>query len=188
MGSWELFGIAVSLAMDAFAVSICKGLATGRVSMKQAGICGLWFGGFQALMPFIGWLLGSRFYQLISSVDHWIAFILLFLIGANMLRESFGKEEADKSLTDFSCKVMFPLAIATSIDALAVGITFALFVRNILPVLVLIGVTTFIISFAGVRLGSFLGLRIKTLAERLGGVVLILIGVKILVEHLGLLG
>ena len=188
MGLIELFLIAVGLSMDAFAVSICKGLAMEKCTIKKAGIVGLYFGGFQALMPSIGYLLGVQFQDLITSIDHWIAFILLGIIGANMIKEAVGScdecEEHDDSL-DF--KTMFGLAVATSIDALAVGITFAFLRVNIVPAVCFIGMTTFVISFAGVKIGNVVGTKYQKKAELAGGIILILIGVKILIEHLGLL-
>ena len=183
MGSYELFLIAVSLSMDAFAVSVCKGLSVGRPRLGHCLICGSWFGGFQALMPLVGWLLGVRFQGLIVSVDHWIAFVLLGLIGFNMVRESRGGE-AEELDSSFGLRAMLPLAVATSIDALAVGVTFAfLQVDNIVLAVAFIGVTTFVLSAAGVRVGSVFGSRFKSRAELAGGLILIGMGVKILVEH-----
>ncbi|MBQ1343023.1 MAG: manganese efflux pump [Firmicutes bacterium] len=182
----ELFLLAVGLAMDAFAVSVCKGLALPRVDMKKALAAGLWFGGFQALMPLLGYLLGSRFASYIADFDHWIAFVLLALIGGNMIRESFGdEEEADAS---FGVRAMLPLALATSIDALAVGLTFAFLSVRVLPAVTLIGVVTLIISMIGVKLGNLFGARFRGKAEFAGGLILILLGVKILLQHLGILG
>ena len=181
----ELFLIGVGLSMDAFAVSICKGLSVRRLSWKHALLAGLYFGGFQFLMPVIGWLLGYRFEELIQSIDHWIAFVLLGLIGANMIKESFG--EADELSDDFGFRTMLLLAVATSIDALAVGVTFAFLEVKILPAAALIGVTTFALSAAGIWIGHVFGARFKARAERLGGVILILIGLKILLEHLGII-
>ena len=186
MSLWELFVIAVGLSMDAFAVSICKGLSVGRVSPRHALTCGVWFGGFQALMPLLGFLLGSRFQGLITSVDHWIAFVLLCLIGGNMVRESFGGEEEQLSAS-FSPAAMLPLAVATSIDALAVGVTFAFLSVDIGPAVGFIGCTTLVLSAAGVKVGGIFGDRWKAPAERFGGVGLILMGCKILLEHLGIL-
>ena len=182
MNIFELLLLAVGLAMDAFAVSVCKGLSVERLKPRHPITAGLYFGGFQALMPLIGWLLGSQFESLIKSVDHWIAFGLLVLIGANMIRESFGGE--DEQNASFSFKAMLPLAIATSIDALAVGVTFAFLEVNIVPAITLIGVITFAISAAGVKIGNVFGTRFKSKAEFAGGVILILLGIKILVEHL----
>ena len=183
MRLYELFIIAVSLSMDAFAVSVCKGLYVGRPRLGHCLICGSWFGGFQALMPLVGWLLGVRFQGLIVSVDHWIAFVLLGLIGFNMVRESRGGE-AEELDSSFGLRAMLPLAVATSIDALAVGVTFAfLQVDNIVLAVAFIGVTTFVLSAAGVRVGSVFGSRFKSRAELAGGLILIGMGVKILVEH-----
>ena len=182
MGFIELFILAVGLSMDAFAVSICKGLSVQRLRPRHALICGAYFGGFQALMPLIGWLLGRQFEELIKSIDHWIAFGLLVLIGANMIRESFGKDEEVND--SFSFKTMLPLAIATSIDALAVGVTFAFLEVQIVPAISLIGVTTFAISAAGVKIGNVFGTKYKSKAELAGGIILILLGIKILIEHL----
>ena len=182
MGIIELFLFAVSLSMDAFAVSVCKGLSVKTLRPRHGVIAGLYFGGFQALMPLIGWLLGRQFEGLIKSVDHWVAFVLLALIGANMVRESFGKDEEVND--SFSFKTMLPLAVATSIDALAVGMTFAFLEVQILPAIALIGVTTFAFSAAGVKIGNVFGVRFKSKAELAGGVILILLGIKILVEHL----
>lgn len=186
MSIGELFVIAVGLSMDAFAVSVCKGLSAGRVRLGHALTAGIWFGGFQALMPFLGWLLGSRFQSFISSVDHWIAFLLLGLIGLNMVRESRSQEEEEVGAS-FAPKAMLPLAVATSIDALTVGITFAFLQVDILWAITLIGVTTFVLSAIGVKAGGIVGERGKSRAELAGGLVLILMGCKILVEHLGLI-
>lgn len=182
----ELLLIAVGLSMDAFAVSICKGLSVQRAQPRQMVCVGLYFGGFQALMPLLGYLLGTQFESFITSVDHWIAFVLLGLIGGNMIRESFGKEERlDDS---FGFRAMLPLAIATSIDALAMGVTFAFLQVEIVPAVLCIGVMTFALSAVGLKVGNVFGARYKATAERLGGLVLILMGVKILLQHLGLLG
>ena len=187
MGLIELFLIAVGLSMDAFAVSVCKGLAMPKCTFKKAAIVGLWFGGFQALMPAIGYVLRAQFQEAIASKDHWIAFVLLALIGGNMIHEALDndEEEADASL---NVKTMFLLAVATSIDALAIGITFAFLKVNIIPAVCFIGIVTFIISFAGVKIGNVFGARYKNKAEIVGGVILILLGLKILLEHLGFLG
>lgn len=185
MGFAELLLIAVGLSMDAMAVSVCKGLSVRKLQVKHALLAGLYFGGFQFLMPVMGWLLGYRFEAMIKSVDHWIAFVLLVLIGLNMLRESFSSEEELDS--DFGFRTMVLLAIATSIDALAVGVTFAFLEVRILPAAGLIGVTTFLLSALGVWVGHVFGQRFRSSAERLGGVILIGIGVKILLEHLGIL-
>ena len=186
MKVWELFVIAVGLSMDAFAVSICKGLAAKNVRREQPVIAGLYFGGFQALMPLAGYLLGSRFQSMIQRVDHWIAFVLLALIGANMVRASQG--EAEHLDDSFTPGTMLPLAVATSIDALAVGVTFAFLNVRIIPAAALIGVTTFALSAIGMRLGNVFGARYQARAELAGGIVLILMGVKILLEHTGILG
>ncbi|RHG61264.1 manganese efflux pump MntP [Coprococcus comes] len=187
MGLIELFLIAVGLSMDAFAVSVCKGLAMPKCTFKKAAIVGLWFGGFQALMPAIGYILGAQFQEAIASIDHWIAFVLLALIGGNMIHEALDndEEEADASL---DVKTMFLLAVATSIDALAIGITFAFLKVSIIPAVCFIGIVTFIISFAGVKIGNVFGARYKNKAEIVGGVILILLGLKILLDHLGFLG
>ena len=187
MSIWELFVIAVGLSMDAFAVSVCKGLSAGRVRLGHALTAGIWFGGFQALMPFLGWLLGSRFQSFISSVDHWIAFLLLGLIGRNMIRESRSQEEEEVGAS-FAPKAMLPLAVATSIDALAVGVTFAFLRVEIGPAVSCIGVITFLLSAAGVYIGGAFGDRFQGKAELAGGVILVLMGSKILLEHLGFLG
>ncbi|MBO8443388.1 MAG: manganese efflux pump [Spirochaetes bacterium] len=189
MSLFELFLIAVGLSMDAFAVAICKGLATGRVKLGQMVIVGLWFGIFQAFMPLIGYLLGVNFSTLIQSIDHWIAFILLGLIGANMIREALGGDEecCNEEDASYSIRAMLPLAIATSIDALAVGVSFAFLSVDIVPAVSFIGVCTFILSAFGVKIGSVFGLRFKKKAEIAGGVILILMGAKILLEHLGLI-
>ena len=184
MGFIELFILAVGLSMDAFAVSVCKGLGAGRVKFKHMLACGLWFGGFQALMPLIGYLLGVKFQHLIVKFDHWIAFVLLAVIGVNMLREALGDDDDEEMTAAFGPKAMFPLAVATSIDALAVGVTFAFLQVRIILAVSLIGVTTFILSGIGVKVGGFCGMKWKKRAEFAGGVILILIGLKILIEHL----
>ncbi len=186
MTLFNLFLIAVGLSMDAFAVSVCKGLAMEKAPLKKAAVAGAWFGSFQALMPLIGYLLGSRFAKYITRIDHWIAFILLALIGINMIKEAFSKEEEKASSTMYF-KEMFLLAVATSIDALAVGITFAFLRVDILPAVSLIGITTFLLSIAGVKAGNLFGSRYKSKAELAGGILLILMGTKILLEHLGIL-
>ena len=186
MTLFNLFLIAVGLSMDAFAVSVCKGLAMEKAPLKKAAVAGAWFGSFQALMPLIGYLLGSRFEKYITRIDHWIAFILLALIGINMIKEAFSKEEEKASSTMYF-KEMFLLAVATSIDALAVGITFAFLRVDILPAVSLIGITTFLLSIAGVKAGNVFGSRYKSKAELAGGILLILMGTKILLEHLGIL-
>ena len=185
MGLIELFIIAVGLSMDAFAVSICKGLSVSRVKLSHCLIIGAYFGAFQAIMPLTGYFLGSQFQSFITSVDHWIAFILLCLIGINMVKES--REEAEKESADFSPRAMFPLAIATSIDALAVGVTFAFLQVDIVPAVGFIGGTTFILSAIGVCAGHIVGGKFKSHSELFGGLVLIIMGFKILLEHLGIL-
>ena len=187
MGLIELFLIAVGLSMDAFAVSVCKGLAMPKCTFKKAAIVGLWFGGFQALMPAIGYVLGAQFQETIASIDHWRAFVLLALIGGNMIHEALDNDEEDADAS-LDVKTMFLLAVATSIDALAIGITFAFLKVNIIPAVCFIGIVTFIISFAGVKIGNVFGVRYKNKAEIVGGVILILLGLKILLEHLGFLG
>lgn len=186
MGLLELFLLAVGLSMDAFAVSICKGLSIRSLKVRQALIVGLWFGAFQALMPTIGYLLGSAFTSLIESVDHWIAFVLLAIIGGNMIREGV-KGDDEKCDPSLSFGVMLMLAVATSIDALAVGVTFAFLRVELLPAVTLIGLTTFVISAAGVKIGHLFGTRYQAKAELFGGAVLVLIGLKILLEHLGVI-
>ena len=182
----NLFLIAVGLSMDAFAVSVCKGLAMEKAPLKKAATAGIWFGSFQALMPLGGYLLGSRFEKYITHIDHWIAFLLLALIGGNMIIESFSKNEQETSSTMYF-KEMFLLAVATSIDALAVGITFAFLRVDILPAVCFIGITTFILSVVGVKVGNIFGSRYKSKAELAGGILLVLMGLKILLEHLGIL-
>ena len=183
MGMIELFLLGVGLSMDAFAVSICKGLGVRKVRPNHMLCCGLWFGGFQALMPLIGYLLGSAFESYITKIDHWIAFVLLVFIGVNMIREALSDEEEQTSAS-FSFKTMLFMAIATSIDALAVGITFAFLGVNIGMALTLIGCTTFVFSAAGVKIGNVFGKKYQAKAEIVGGVILIAIGCKILMEHL----
>ncbi|MFR7991419.1 MAG: manganese efflux pump MntP family protein [Lachnospiraceae bacterium] len=185
MGLLELFIIAVGLSMDAFAVSVCKGLSVGKVQPKHLLITGLYFGGFQSVMPLIGYFLGSSFQSLITNIDHWIAFVLLALIGINMIRES--GNPAGHLDPSFNVRAMLPLAVATSIDALAVGITFAFLRVHIVPAVSFIGCITFVLSAAGVKLGSIFGNKYESAAELIGGIVLILMGLKILLEHLGIL-
>lgn len=186
MGILELIFISIGLAMDAFAVSICKGLSVKKVKAKHYFIAGGYFGGFQAIMPLIGYLLGISFQNLIVSIDHWIAFILLGIIGINMIKESLGDDE---NINDsFSFKDMLPLAIATSIDALAIGITFAFLKVNIILAVFFIGTITFVFSALGIKIGSIFGDKFKNKAELIGGIVLIIIGIKILLEHLGIIG
>lgn len=187
MGFVELFILAIGLSMDAFAVSICKGLAMKKASWKAQLCCGAWFGGFQALMPLIGYFLGTLFIDAISAIDHWVAFGLLVIIGVNMLREALGSEE-ETADADLSVKTMFIMAVATSIDALAVGISLAMAgVANIWLAVLLIGATTFALSAIGVKVGNVFGSRYEKKAEIVGGVILILLGVKILLEHLGVI-
>ena len=183
----ELLLIGVGLSMDAFAVSICKGLAMRRVNKKQAFVIGLFFGGFQALMPALGYLLGSQFESMITQIDHWIAFVLLGIIGSSMIKESREDEEEEVSAS-FDVKTMLALAVATSIDALAVGVTFAFLHVNIVWAVTFIGCTTFVLSAIGVKAGNVFGMKYKSRAELVGGVILILMGIKILLEHLGFLG
>ena len=182
---WELLVLAVGLSMDAFAVSVCKGLALRRVGLKECLTAGVWFGAFQALMPLLGFFLGATFAEKITAVDHWIAFVLLGLIGANMIRESFGEAEGVSSA--MTPGAMLPLAVATSIDALAVGVTFALLTIKIIPAVATIGVITCALSALGVKLGSVFGARWRSRAELAGGIILVLLGTKILLEHLGIL-
>ena len=183
-----LFVLAVGLSMDAFAVAVCKGLAMKKMSWKNAVIVGLWFGTFQALMPVIGYFLGVSFADRIKSVDHWIAFVLLAFIGGNMIHEALDKSNTPDSDNSFSIKTMFVLAVATSIDALAVGITFALLPNvKIITAILSIGAVTFILSAIGLKAGSLFGLKYKAKAEFTGGLILILIGLKILLEHLGII-
>ena len=188
MGITELFILAVGLSMDAFAVAICKGLATFNLKKKHMLITGLWFGGFQALMPLIRYFLGTAFEKYVTSIDHYIAFILLGAIGANMIKESFEKDDEDKCGDCYSFKTMFVMAVATSIDALAVGVSFAFLRVSIVWSVLFIGVITFVLSAIGVKIGSVFGAKYKSKAEIAGGIVLILIGTKILLEHLGVLG
>lgn len=187
MSLFTLFVTAVGLSMDAFAVSVCKGLAMKKLSMKKALIIGLWFGGFQALMPAIGYLLGSRFERYVTAIDHWIAFVLLALIGANMIKEALSGDESCEANDSVDIKTMLMLAVATSIDALAVGVTYAFLKVAILPAVLFIGGVTFLLSIAGVKAGNVFGIKYKSRAELAGGVILIVMGLKILLEHLGLL-
>lgn len=178
----ELLIIAVGLSMDAFAVSIAKGLSVPKVLPQHSLCVGCWFGGFQALMPLVGFFLGVTFSRFVTSVDHWIAFFLLGLIGLNMIRESFSREKVSPD-PDFSPRTMLIMAIATSIDALAVGISFAVLAVDIWSAVVIIGVVTFLFSILGLKIGNIFGCRFKSRAEFLGGAVLLLLGIKILVEH-----
>ena len=192
MGFFELFLLAVGLSMDAFAVSICKGLAMKKADAKGMVICGTWFGGFQALMPLIGFFLGTLFASTIEAIDHWVAFGLLGLIGFNMLKEAFEREEegcdCNNNDADLSVKTMFVMAVATSIDALAVGISLAMAGNvNIWIAIILIGITTFVLSAIGVKVGSIFGSKFEKKAQFAGGIILICLGMKILFEHLGFL-
>ena len=187
----ELFILAVGLSMDAFAVSICKGLSLGKIKPKHMCIAGAWLGGFQALMPFVGWLLGSQFEKYITSIDHWIAFILLGIIGGKMIVESVKPDKEDDEVKEMDApldlKEMFVLAVATSIDALAVGITFAFLDYPIVEAITIIGISTFFISIGGVYVGNFFGNKYEKKAEFAGGLILVLLGVRILLTHLGIL-
>ena len=190
MGFVELLALGIGLSMDAFAVSVCKGLSMKKASVKGMASCGIWFGGFQALMPLIGFFLGSLFADQIVAFDHWVAFVLLAIIGANMLKEAFsGEEECDcDKNSDFSVKTMFTMAVATSIDALAVGISLAMAGNvNIWLAVALIGITTCVLSALGVKIGSVFGDKFEKKAQIAGGVILILLGLKTLLEHLGIL-
>ena len=181
----ELFILALGLSMDAFAVSICKGLSMDKMSVKSSVVVGLWFGGFQAFMPLLGFLLGTRFKDYITSFDHCVAFVLLGLIGANMIKESLSSDDESMDCS-LAFSKMLPLAIATSIDALAVGITFAFLRVDIIPAVSFIGVVTFILSGLGVCVGNIFGAKYKSKAEFLGGLILIILGIKILFEHLNI--
>jgi putative Mn2+ efflux pump MntP len=184
MGFWEIMVIAVGLSMDAFAVSITLGLSTKKIRVIEYLLPGIYFGFFQALMPFIGYYGGTTFSDKVQHLGHWITFVLLGLIGGNMIREGFSKKDEEINENPFKLYKMLLLAIATSIDALAVGVTFAFFKINILSAILIIGLTTFIISIGGVKIGNIFGIKYKSKAEILGGVVLVLIGIKILIEHL----
>ena len=187
MGFFELLLLAFGLSMDACAVSICKGLSMKKADLRAMSICGVWFGGFQALMPLIGFLLGSLFAEAIEAIDHWVAFVLLCIIGINMLKEAFSKEEEEHD-ADLSVKTMFVMAVATSIDALAVGISLAMAGDvNIVLAVTLIGVITFAMSATGVKIGNIFGSRFEKKAQLAGGIILVLLGTKILLEHLGIL-
>ena len=192
MSLLELFILAVGLSMDAFAVAVCKGLSMREVSINKAGIVGLYFGGFQAGMPLIGYFLGLQFKDYIMSVDHWIAFILLSFLGIKMIQEALSKEDDEDEKQDekemLSFKNISVLAIATSIDALAVGITLAFLQVDIVPAVSFIGITTFVLSIIGVKIGNVFGIKYKSKAEFVGGIILIFMGVKILLEHLGIIG
>ena len=193
MNIWEILLTGIGLSMDAFAVSVCKGLSLKHMEWKKALLAGLYFGSFQALMPLAGYLAGSRFYHVIEKVDHWIVFVILILIGLNMIREARSEMEkgsdsaGEAKGADFSPAVMLPLAVATSIDALAVGISFAFLRVAIIRAVVLIGCTTCLLSVAGVRLGRSVGSRFHEKAEIAGGVILILIGTHVLLQHLGVM-
>ncbi len=191
MGLGELLLLALGVSMDAFAVSICKGLAMKKATIKEGLVCGVWFGGFQALMPLIGFFLGTLFASAIQAIDHWVAFVLLGFIGVNMLKEAFEKEECgccDESNADLSVKTMFVMAVATSIDALAVGISLAMAGNvNIVTAVILIGAFTCAMSTMGVKIGNVFGSRFEKKAQLAGGLILILLGAKILLEHLGIL-
>lgn len=188
MGVFELFMVALGLSMDAFAVSVCKGLASEKVCWRHYLIASAWFGGFQALMPLLGYLLGSAFEQYITTFDHWVAFILLGFIGGNMIKEALSKEEETVD-SSFGARMMFVMAVATSIDALAVGVTFALLPEvNIIAAVSFIGITTFALSGLGIKIGNVFGAKYKSRAEFAGGAILILMGIKILLEHLGIIG
>ena len=185
----ELFLLAVGLSMDAFAVSVCKGLSMKKASLRAQAICGVWFGGFQALMPLIGFFLGTLFADAIKAFDHWVAFVLLALIGINMLRDAFSRDcDCENHNADLSAKTMLVMAIATSIDALAVGISLAMAGNvDIWAAVLLIGVTTLLLSAVGVKVGNVFGSRYEKKAQLAGGVILILLGLKILLEHLEVL-
>ena len=189
MGFVELLLLSVGLGMDAFAVSICKGLAMKKLTVKQAVIVGAWFGGFQALMPTLGYLLGTTFARFVNAVSDWIAFVLLALIGANMIKEALSKEEEEEADASLGVKEMFVLAVATSIDAFAVGVSFACMEIGsmIVPAVLFIGVITFSLSAAGVKVGNVFGTKYKAKAELAGGIILILLGVKIILQHFGIL-
>ena len=180
----ELFVIAVGLSMDAFAVSICKGLSVRKLRSRHAFSTAIWFGGVQALMPLIGYFVGISFADFVTNVDHWIAFVLLALIGSNMVKESREQDEDAEVCPDFSFRKMLALAVATSIDSLAVGVTFAFLKINIWTAALVIGVTTAAISGAGLKVGNIFGSRYKSKAELVGGIILIAMGARILVEHL----
>ena len=187
MGFGELFLLAVGVSMDAFAVAVCKGLAMKKATLKSQAIVGAWFGGFQGLMPLIGFLLGTLFAAAIEAIDHWVAFGLLGIIGFNMLKEAFSSEEEEAD-ADLSVRTMFIMAVATSIDALAVGISLAMAGNvNIVLAVSLIGATTFTLSAIGVNVGNVFGSRFEKNAQIAGGVILILLGLKILLEHLGVI-
>lgn len=189
MGLGELLLLAVGLSMDAFAVSICKGLSMKKATLKAGAVCGAWFGGFQAIMPLIGFFLGTMFADAIEAVDHWVAFGLLCIIGMNMLKDAFSKDcGCEEHDADLSAKTMFVMAVATSIDAMAVGISLAMAGNvNIVTAVLLIGIVTFVFCMAGVKIGNVFGSRFEKKAQLAGGIILILLGIKILLEHLGVL-
>lgn len=180
----ELFLTAVALSMDAFAVAVCKGLSMRKATFKKSSIVGLYFGFFQALMPLIGYFVGLQFESIIKNIDHWLALFLLSVIGINMICGALHKGEMEEEDADLSFKAMLPLALATSIDALAIGITFAFLGTNIALASSMIGITTFILSMVGVKIGCVFGIKYKARAEMLGGIILLMIGIKILLEHL----
>jgi len=182
LGIIEIISIAVGLAMDAFAVSICKGLALGKLTIKHYLIVGVWFGGFQALMPLLGYLLGTSFSSYIRQFDHYVAFVLLAIIGANMIKEALEADSCDKDSASLGFAVMLMMAVATSIDALAVGVTFAFYKLNIIVSVLLIGTITFVISALGVKIGSIFGTKYKRKAEFFGGSILIILALKLLLE------
>lgn len=190
MGILELFFIGIGLSMDAFAVAICQGLCMPKMNWRHAAVIALFFGGFQALMPCLGWLLGAQFAGQIQRIDHWVAFVLLGIIGVNMIREALGpeEEEACAVTTRLDFRRLLVLSVATSIDALAVGVTFAFLEVRILPAVAWIGCTTFALSLTGVAAGNFFGGKYQKQAELSGGLILILLGTKILLEHVGLVG
>jgi len=188
MGFLELFLIAAGLSMDAFAVAVCTGLSSRERLFKKAVIVGLYFGFFQAAMPLIGYLIGAQFADAISAFDHWIAFVLLLFIGGKMIFESFKKEDGKVADASLKPSKMLPLALATSIDALAVGVSFAFLSVDIVPAISFIGAVTFLLSMAGVKIGSLFGTKFKSKAELAGGVILVLMGAKILMEHMGIFG
>lgn len=188
MGFWELLLLAIGLSMDAFAVSICKGLSMKQAGIREGAVCGVWFGGFQALMPLIGFFLGTLFAEAVEAIDHWVAFGLLAVIGINMLKEAFSGGEEESGGADLRFRTMLVMAVATSIDALAVGISLAMAGDvNIWTAIVLIGTTTFVLSFLGVKLGNVFGSRFEQKAQIAGGIILLLLGCKILLEHLGII-
>ena len=188
MGIFELILLSIGLGMDAFAVSVCKGISMKKMNWKKASLIGLYFGGFQAVMPILGYFFGTSFESFITNIDHWIAFILLVIIGAKMIQEAFQKDkDEDEYNEDISVKAMLILSIATSIDALAVGITFAFLKVDLVLAFSLIGIITFILSVLGTKIGNRFGDKYKSKAELIGGIILILMGLKILLEHLGII-